>query len=139
MGFLDSHRVAEREHGLAIALEFGFAHELGIHLLELVVFPGDGDLQVRLGVGDAVHDAQVGMGVDRLGRRCRAEQPGDLRESLGVGLGRERKVFPIRLTLARESRLKIVAGCHRIVSRFLSRLEYVKPPSIAALAPVPIA
>jgi hypothetical protein len=93
-----------------LALGLGVLHHLRIHLLELVGLAGDGGLEVLLGGADALHQPQVGVGVDGLGGGGGAEQLGHARFAVGLGLVGKGEIFAVGLGFPGKGGLEVVHG-----------------------------
>ncbi len=69
-------------------------------------FAADRLLEVVAGVGDAIHNPQMGMGMDRLGRRGGPEKLGDLLMAVFFCLLGKGKIFAVGLGFPGKSLLQ---------------------------------
>ena len=97
MDFLYRIRVVKTSLRHLLAFGFRCLDHLGIHLLELMGFSGNGLLEIFLRRMNSIKGPQVIMSVDRFRLGSSPEEPGDLREPFLVRLGRKSQVFAVCL------------------------------------------
>ena len=99
---LGLERVVDAAHGLVVALQLGDLVVGRVHLVDLEALAAEGRGEVVGGAADAAHHAQVVARVTRLGERDGAEELGDVRVALVLGLVGPHEVLLGRLALAGE-------------------------------------